>query len=69
MDPTIPSKNFRDMTDDELRAEWAHWNDKVESATGWGAAYAQAFKWRRAIEGILRERGATLTHRDPASDA
>ena len=54
---TAPSKPFRDMTDDELRAEFETWDNKVRTATGWGASLMQAAKWRDACERLLHERG------------
>lgn len=48
---------FRAMTDDELRAEHAHWDQYVRLSTQWGAALAQAARWRDACAQLLRERG------------
>lgn len=39
-------KPFREMTDDELQAEWQKWDDKISNATGWGAALSAADEFR-----------------------
>lgn len=56
----MPDKAFRDMTDDELKAEFFKWNSAVEKTTAWGAGLIQASKWRQACEEILNERGITV---------
>ena len=53
----MSSKPFFEMTDDELRAEFDKWDQKVREATGWGAALMQAAKWRDASERLLFKRG------------
>lgn len=52
-----PDKNFRDMTDAELRAEHDHWDDKIRNATGWGGALAAADEFRRACRREAARRG------------
>lgn len=49
-------RQIRDLTDDELLAEWHQWNDKIKNATGWGAAVGAADGFRRGCAQELRRR-------------
>ena len=61
----MADKPFVEMTDAELRAEFARWDREVCEATGWGAALMQAAQWRDACECLLFQRGLIETC-DPA---
>lgn len=52
----MADKSFRDMTDDELMAERAKWNQKVVDAPGWGAAVAAAAGFRAGCDRELARR-------------
>jgi hypothetical protein len=56
----MPDKPFREMTDDELLTEHAYWDERVRLATTWGAAQAQAARWREACRDLLTERGVKV---------
>lgn len=56
----MADKPFRDMTDDELLAEYIKWDEKIKNATGWGAAVGVAGGWRDACGRILAERGVKV---------
>jgi hypothetical protein len=47
----MADKPFHEMTDDELRAELEIWEDRVDSASGWAAAYGSA---KCPFEAIVR---------------
>lgn len=49
-------KKIRDLSDDELLAEWHQWNDKIKNAPGWGAAVGAADEFRRTCAQELRRR-------------
>lgn len=51
---------IRDLTDDELYAEWHRWDDKIKNATGWGGALTAAAEFRKAVERELVRRGLTV---------
>ena len=53
----MADKPFAEMTDAELKNEFERWDREVREATSWGAALAQAGKWRDACERLLLERG------------
>jgi hypothetical protein len=60
----MADKPFHEMTDDELRAELEIWEDRVDSASGWAAAYFAA----KCLEAIIQagnERGLELINRFP----
>ena len=46
-----------ELSDEDLIAEWHHWNDEIKAATGWGAALAAADEFRRACEQQIEKRG------------
>jgi len=51
---------IRDLTDDELLAEWHLWNDKIKNAKSWGAALAAANGFRHSCERQLRLRNIPI---------
>jgi hypothetical protein len=56
----MADKNVRDMTNEELLAEYVKWRDKVASATGWGAALAAADEFRTDALREIKRRGIKL---------
>lgn len=50
------AKSYRDMTDAELKQEYAWWDLKVREAGQWGAALAFADEQRQAVENEQRRR-------------
>lgn len=54
---TSTNKLIRDLTDQELRDEYKHWDDKIVNATGWGAALGAADEFRRECAAELHKRG------------
>jgi hypothetical protein len=52
----MADKRYRDMTDDELRAEAEKWDAEVRNAESWGAAVAAAAEFRRECERELDRR-------------
>lgn len=50
-------KPLADMSVAELREEHRHWDDIVRNATQWGAALAEADKFRKAATNELARRG------------
>lgn len=56
----MSEKLFNEMTVLELLDERAKWQAKVDTATGWGAAYGQALEWIEEIDRELRSRRTGL---------
>lgn len=54
------SKPFREMTSDELRDEWAHWNKEVRDYPCWGAGLVVADNYRKACVAELERRGVPI---------
>ena len=60
----MSNKDFREMTDAELRDELAVWERHVETAPGWSSAYFAATQLR-AVVTIGNERGLGFTNKYP----
>ncbi len=52
-------KPLREMTDDELQAEWQKWENKVATANGWGAALSAADGFRKQAAREIQRRRPT----------
>lgn len=59
MSPT-KSKPLGDMSDDELIAEWRHWDDRIKGATSWGAGIAAADGFRKEAAREMRRRSIEM---------
>lgn len=69
MEISAMGKAIRDLTDEELVAEWKYWDEKIRSATGWGASLAAADEFRRQCESQIRLRGLMLPPGGPRCQA
>lgn len=49
-------KPIKDLTNEELIAEFRYWNSKIENATSWGAGIAAANEFRKECEQQLHLR-------------
>ena len=47
---TTADKPYREMTDDELRAELTKWEQNVENAGGWPSAHFAAQQVKQIVE-------------------
>jgi hypothetical protein len=54
---TVGKGSIRGKSDDGLAAEWHYWNDKIATATGWGAALAAADEFRASCQREINRRG------------
>lgn len=50
------SKAFKDMTLEELKAEYDYWDRKILAATQWGAALGAAAEFRDECAGWIARR-------------
>jgi len=50
-------------SDEDVLAEWWRWDEKIKSATSWGAALAAADEFRKDAERELRRRGIPVPTR------
>lgn len=46
----VPNIDWSDQTIEQLEAERAHWQRKIDEATAWGAAVGAAAKFRDACD-------------------
>lgn len=60
------NKPFREMSDAELREQWALWDAEVRNAPGWGAAVATADSFRGGCEAELKRRGLSPQPNPPS---
>lgn len=65
----MTDKLFFEMTDDELIREHDRWDREVREATRWGAALAQAIRFRDSCRRMLDERARTQLSRVLKEDA
>lgn len=56
----IGSKNFPEMTVEEIVQEWKHWDDIITNANSWGAALSEAAEFRRDCAVELAKRGVKV---------
>lgn len=51
---------INDLSDTELLKEFHDWNNKIKTATRWGAALSVAYEFRRCTEIELLKRGIPI---------
>lgn len=60
MNDLIGKGLLRNKTDTGLLAEWQHWEDKINSAKGWGASITAADEFRRDCRREIERRGLKI---------
>lgn len=56
-----PNTQIRDLSDNELLEEYKYWDNKIISATSWGASIAAANRFRKDCETQIKLRNLTLS--------
>lgn len=55
-----PNRTLKDMSIEELKAEYAHWDMKVRQAATWGSAMAFADEQRKQAEAEIQRRRSNV---------
>ena len=59
----LADKPLQEMTDDELRAEWQKWDNRITAASSWGAALAAATSFRKQCARELVRRAEAINYK------
>jgi hypothetical protein len=51
---------IRDLTNEQLIAEWKDWDDRIRNTKSWGAALAAANGFRKECQREINKRGLVV---------
>jgi hypothetical protein len=61
---TVPNRNLRDLSLEELKEERDYYEKKLSESNGWGAVVGEYHKMRKACDRVIAEREPATAERE-----